>query len=88
MMKRHLFPYDSHAIRSLSSVIIPYCIALHGEHPKAAEWLDFTVEYIAGPYPPWGGSDDYSYNLTYTSYAEYDRITMYHNGVLVWGIEP
>ena len=41
----HLFPYDSHAVRSVASVMVPACIALLGEHPRAQEWLDFAVDY-------------------------------------------
>ena len=32
----HVFPYDSHAVRSVASVMVPACIALLGEHPRAA----------------------------------------------------
>jgi hypothetical protein len=33
-------------------------------------------------------TDDYSYNPELTVFNDWDRITMYRNGVLVWGIEP
>lgn len=33
-------------------------------------------------------SDDWSFDGTKTSYAEWDRITVYRNGSLVWGQEP
>ncbi len=33
-------------------------------------------------------ANDYSYDASYTSYADYDKITLYRNGALVWGIEP
>ncbi|MBO2942686.1 DUF4962 domain-containing protein [Paenibacillus sp. F411] len=55
--KIHHVPYDSHAVRSLSSVLVPCCIALLGEEPKAQEWLDYTVEYYSTLYSPWGGED-------------------------------
>jgi endoglucanase len=32
--------------------------------------------------------NDYSYDGSKTSYAEWNRITLYRNGALVWGIEP
>ena len=60
VMKRskiHQVPYDSHAVRSLSSVLIPCSIALLDDTPKAQEWLDYTLEYYAGLYTPWGGKD-------------------------------
>jgi hypothetical protein len=56
--KIHHVPYDSHAVRSLSSVLVPCCIALLGEdHNKPQEWLDYTLEYYACLYSPWGGED-------------------------------
>ncbi|KKO55210.1 DUF4962 domain-containing protein [Paenibacillus sp. DMB20] len=55
--KIHHVPYDSHAVRSLSSVLVPCCIALLHEEPQAREWLDYAVEYYACLYSPWGGMD-------------------------------
>ncbi|HEX8528701.1 MAG TPA: T9SS type A sorting domain-containing protein, partial [Cytophagales bacterium] len=31
---------------------------------------------------------DYSYDATRTAYADWNRVTLYRNGVLVWGTEP
>ncbi|MBP1842882.1 hypothetical protein J2046_001136 [Rhizobium petrolearium] len=53
----HVFPYDSHAVRSLSAVLTPACIALQGESDEATEWLDYTVEFLATLYSPWAGTD-------------------------------
>jgi hypothetical protein len=55
--KIHHVPYDSHAVRSLSSVLAPCCIALLHEEEQAREWLDYTLEYYACLYSPWGGPD-------------------------------
>ena len=55
--KIHQVPYDSHAVRSLSSVLIPCSIALFEDAPEAKEWLDYTLEYYSGLYTPWGGAD-------------------------------
>jgi hypothetical protein len=33
-------------------------------------------------------SNDYSYDPTKLAFADWNRITMYRNGVLAWGIEP
>lgn len=33
-------------------------------------------------------SDDYSYKGTQTSFADHTKVTLYHNGELVWGTEP
>lgn len=53
----HYSLYDSHAVRSLSSVIIPCCIALLGEYEEARLWLDYAIEYLSVIYTPWGGED-------------------------------
>ncbi len=53
----HQVPYDSHAVRSLSSVLVPCCIAMLHEEREATGWLDYTIEYYAGIYSPWGGED-------------------------------
>lgn len=55
--KIHQVPYDSHAVRSLSSVLVPCCIALFDEEPEPREWLDYTVEYYYTLFSPWGGED-------------------------------
>jgi len=61
--KIHNFPYDSHAIRSLSMMMIPCCIALldfesnDPRHKDAQNWLDYAIEYISALYTPWGGAD-------------------------------
>lgn len=53
----HVSLYDSHAVRSLSSVLTPCCIALLGEEEQVREWLDYTIEYFSIIYTPWGGDD-------------------------------
>lgn len=53
----HYSLYDSHAIRSLSSVIVPCCIAMLGEKEEAQQWLDYAIEYFHIIYTPWGGRD-------------------------------
>jgi hypothetical protein len=55
--KIHHVPFDSHAVRSLSSVLVPCCIALFDEEPRARAWLDYTVEYYYTLFSPWGGED-------------------------------
>ncbi len=53
----HIFPYDSHAVRSISAVLIPACITMLGEEPQAEEWLHYSVEFLSAVYSPWGDSD-------------------------------
>lgn len=33
-------------------------------------------------------TNDYSFDSSYTSFSEYEYITLYQNGTLIWGIEP
>jgi hypothetical protein len=55
--KIHHVPFDSHAVRSLSSVLVPCCIAMLGEEEEATSWINYTLEYYACLYTPWGGVD-------------------------------
>ena len=57
--KIHLFPYDSHAVRSVSLVIVPACIALLGDDDDddARDWLNYCIEFLSTVYSPWGDSD-------------------------------
>jgi len=57
--KIHLFPFDSHAVRSISLTIVPACIALLGddEDDEAREWLHYSIEFLSTVYSPWGDSD-------------------------------
>ena len=50
----HLFPYDSHAVRSVYAVLIPACITMWDEEPEAREWLDYSIEFLSTVYTPWG----------------------------------
>lgn len=55
----HLFPYDSHAVRSVSLTLVPACIALLGddEADEARGWLDYCIEFLFTVYSPWGDQD-------------------------------
>jgi Cellulose binding domain len=33
-------------------------------------------------------TNDYSFDATKTAYADWDHVTLYHNGALVWGVPP
>lgn len=33
-------------------------------------------------------TDDYSYNGTQQTFADWDKVTLYRNGTLIWGVEP
>lgn len=57
--KIHLFPYDSHAVRSVSLSIVPSCIALldDDENDEVRGWLDYSIEFLMTVYSPWGDDD-------------------------------
>ncbi|MDO5402743.1 MAG: DUF4962 domain-containing protein [Eubacteriales bacterium] len=55
--KIHYSLYDSHAVRSLSSVLTPCCIAMLFENDDARRWLNYTIDYLSVIYTPWGGED-------------------------------
>ncbi|QBX99449.1 DUF4962 domain-containing protein [Rhodophyticola sp. CCM32] len=50
----HRLPFDSHAVRAVSAVLVPACIALMDEVPEARGWLDYAIEFLATLYSPWG----------------------------------
>ncbi len=50
----HLFPFDSHAVRAVSAVLVPASIALLHEEDEAREWLDYSVDFLWTVYSPWG----------------------------------
>lgn len=52
-----LFPFDSHAVRAVSAVLIPACIALLDDAPEAADWLHYSVEFLSTVYSPWGDAE-------------------------------
>ncbi len=52
-----VFPFDSHAVRAVSLVLVPACLSLLGDEPEAEDWLNFSVEFLFTVYSPWGDSD-------------------------------
>ena len=53
----NLFPYDSHAVRAVSAVMVPASIALLHDEPEAQDWLDFATEFLFTVYSPWGDAE-------------------------------
>jgi len=53
----HLFPFDSHAVRAVSAVLVPAAIALLDEVPEARGWLDYATEFLFTVYSPWGDAE-------------------------------
>lgn len=52
-----LFPFDSHAVRAVSAVLIPASISLLDDEPEAEEWLDYAIEFLSTVYSPWGDNE-------------------------------
>lgn len=52
-----LFPFDSHAVRAVSAVLVPACIAMLDDAPEARDWLDYSVEFLSTVYSPWGDAE-------------------------------
>lgn len=52
-----LFPFDSHAVRAVSAVMVPAAIALLHDVEEAQEWLDYSVEFLFTVYSPWGDAE-------------------------------
>ncbi len=50
-------PLNSHGVRSISSAIVPTCIALYGDYEPARDYLEYSLQYYSEFYPPWGGDD-------------------------------
>jgi len=53
----HLFPFDSHAVRAVSAVLIPASIALLDEAEEARDWLNYSIEFLSTVYSPWGDTE-------------------------------
>ncbi|GAA0383628.1 glycoside hydrolase family 9 protein [Paenibacillus motobuensis] len=49
---------------------------------------DIQVRFNKTDWSNYNESDDYSYDGTQQSYADWERATLYQNGTLIWGIEP
>lgn len=52
-----LFPFDSHAVRAVSAVLIPAAIALLDDEPEAEGWLNYAIEFLSTVYSPWGDAE-------------------------------
>ncbi|SFI33581.1 DUF4962 domain-containing protein [Jannaschia pohangensis] len=52
-----LFPFDSHAVRAVSAVLVPAAIAMLDDAPEAEDWLHYSVEFLSTVYSPWGDAD-------------------------------
>lgn len=46
------------------------------------------IDFHDENYMVWDQTRDDSFNASFTSYAPWTHVTLYQNGVLVWGTEP
>ncbi|XID92815.1 DUF4466 family protein [Paenibacillaceae bacterium WGS1546] len=49
---------------------------------------DIQLRMAKSDWSNFNEADDYSYDGTKTAYADWNKVTLYHNGTLIWGIEP
>jgi hypothetical protein len=52
-----LFPYDSHAVRAVSAVLVPASLALLHDADEAEGWLHYAIEFLSTVYSPWGDAE-------------------------------
>ncbi|MBB6692127.1 fibronectin type III domain-containing protein [Cohnella xylanilytica] len=49
---------------------------------------EIQVRFAKSDWSNFNEADDYSYDATKTSFADWSKATLYQNGTLVWGTEP
>ncbi|XID92817.1 glycoside hydrolase family 48 protein [Paenibacillaceae bacterium WGS1546] len=59
-----------------------------GSIPANGQTGDIQLRMSKTDWSNFNEADDYSYDGTKTAYADWNKVTLYHNGTLVWGIEP
>jgi endoglucanase len=68
------------------------CLEFSFENEKAVLRQGESVQTFQGfhisPYLPFDQSDDYSYDPKQTSFVDSKKLTIYKDGVLVWGAPP
>jgi hypothetical protein len=50
--------------------------------------VQIQARVYANGYPIFDQTNDYSFDPTKTSFADWTHVTLYQNGTLVWGTEP
>jgi cellulose 1,4-beta-cellobiosidase len=59
------------------------------DHMPLVSTKQIEVEvHWPGYNPKYDESNDYSYDGTKTTYADWPKVTLYQNGTLIWGVEP
>jgi mannan endo-1,4-beta-mannosidase len=62
--------------------------AAAGSIPAGGQSGEIQARFAKSDWSNYTESGDYSFDPTKTSFADWDYVTLYRNGVLVWGIEP
>jgi endoglucanase len=56
--------------------------------PPGGDSGEFQNRFAKDDWSTFDQSGDYSFDPLHTSFSDWDRVTLYRNGVLVWGREP
>jgi hypothetical protein len=67
----------------------PYAMAPGGvthDEKSSTNQIEFRTHW--NDWKNYNEADDYSYDATKTSWADWNNVTVYQNGVLIWGTEP
>lgn len=59
-----------------------------GTLPAGGDTGEIQTRWNTQGWPNYDESDDYSYDGTVTQYEDWERVTLYLNGTLIWGAEP
>jgi hypothetical protein len=59
-----------------------------GTLPGNGQTGEIQSRFNKDNYSNYNEADDYSFDPARTSFADWMRVTLYHNGGLVWGIDP
>ncbi|WP_339272444.1 cellulase family glycosylhydrolase [Paenibacillus sp. FSL W8-0426] len=62
--------------------------AMAGSIPAGGQSGDIQVRIAKSDWSDFNPSDDYSFDGTKTSFSDWNKVTLYRKGKLVWGIEP
>jgi hypothetical protein len=62
--------------------------AAAGSIPAGSQSGEIQTRFAKSDWSNYNETGDYSFDPTKTSFADWTRVTLYRNGVLVWGTEP
>ena len=59
-----------------------------GNLASGANTNEIQVWFHKNDFSNYTQTNDYSFDASKTAYADWNRVTLYQNGLLVWGMEP